>query len=298
MDYRKPALTFEAQLQQLKDRGLNVADEPAALQWLSQVSYYRLSAYSLPFRQSDRFAPGTDFSDIAALYDFDRRLRLLMLDAIERIEVSVRTALTYDLAHAHGPFGHVDHRNFAPAFRHARFMEELAKEEARAKETFAEHFRATYTSEAHLPIWMATELISFGALSQLYAHASPTIRRSVASRYGVQESVFGNWLHALSYVRNVCAHHKRLWNRDLAIRPMIPRNDRVLSRLNMSNRRFAAIFAVAIHLIRRIAPDSTWAERVGDLFGESPFVPLPPVGFGAFSSARQFVQRFGASEQS
>ena len=296
MDYRKPALSFEAQLHQLKERGLAVADEAGALRWLSQVSYYRLSAYSLPLRRDDRFVAGTDFGDIVVLYDFDRRLRLLMLDAIERIEVSVRTALTYEIAHAYGPFGHVEPLNFDPAFRHARFMGELAREEARAKETFAEHFRSKYTSEVHLPIWMATELISFGALSQLYAHASPAIRRRVASRYGVPENIVGNWLHVLSYVRNVCAHHKRLWNRVLAIRPMIPRNDQVLSGLPINNQRFASILAVSVHLLQRIAPASAWPSRVGELFEESPFVPLAPIGLGAFSSVNEFVARFASSE--
>jgi len=292
MDYRKPALTFQEQLQQLKDRGLSIRDEGQALHWLAQVSYYRLSAYSHPFRRDDRFRDGTDFGDVIALYDFDRRLRLLMLDAIERIEVSVRTALTYEIGHAFGPFGHVDSNNFAPGFRHADFMVELAKEEGRARETFARHFRSKYTAEAHLPIWMATELISFGTLSQLYAHLSPAIRRAIASRYGVPEAVFGNWLHTLSYVRNVCAHHKRLWNRELAIRPMIPRHHRVWSRLNIDNRRFAAAMAVSVHLMKQIAPASAWTGRVCKLFDDCTFVPLGPMGLEDLGGVRGLVERW------
>jgi len=292
MNYRKRALTFDAQLAQLKDRGLSVRDEGQALHWLANVSYYRLSAYSLPFRHDDRFHPGTDFSDIVDLYVFDRRLRLLLLDAIERIEVASRTAVTYEISHALGAFGYADRSNFSPKFQHGRFLADVSKEEGRANETFVEHFRKKYTSEIHLPIWMVTELISFGALSQLYAHLSPQLRSRVAVRYHVHESVFANWLHALSYVRNVCAHHKRLWNRELAIRPMVPRNDRRWARLSIDNTRLAASLAVIAHLLQCVAPGSEWADRVAELFDAYPNVPRAAMGFKPGDDVRKVLGSF------
>lgn len=96
-----------------------------ALRWLTSVNYYRLSAYFLPFKIGDGFRPGTDFNDIAGLYIFDRKLRLLMLDAIERVEVAIRTAVTYEIAHAYGRFGHTISANFLPTFEHERFMSDL-----------------------------------------------------------------------------------------------------------------------------------------------------------------------------
>ncbi|MEO7149850.1 MAG: Abi family protein [Rhodanobacteraceae bacterium] len=127
MRYLKPALTFEEQLDLLHQRGLIVCDADRALHWLRNISYYRLSAYCLPFKDGDAFRPGIAFDDIAGLYIFDRKLRLLVLDAIERIEVAVRTAVTYEIAHAHGPFGHTDPANFAPGFDHARFMAAVSR---------------------------------------------------------------------------------------------------------------------------------------------------------------------------
>ncbi len=132
MHYTKPALTFEQQLDLLQQRGLTVADPDRALHWLRHISYYRLSAYCLPFKDGNAFRPGTSFDDIAGLYIFDRKLRLLVLDAIERIEVAIKTAITYEIAHAYGPFRHAAYGNFAPEFGHARFMDELEAEERRA----------------------------------------------------------------------------------------------------------------------------------------------------------------------
>ena len=77
MHYDKPALTFEEQLELLRQRGLEVADPERAIRWLRHVSYYRLSAYCLPFKEGEAFRPGTDFDDVAGLYIFDRKLRLL-----------------------------------------------------------------------------------------------------------------------------------------------------------------------------------------------------------------------------
>src|SRR5687767_3304096 len=110
MHYNKPALSFEAQITQLEERGLIIEDHDRARRWLSRVSYYRLSAYFLPFKVQgqDRFQEGASLGQICDLYNFDRRLRLLLLDAIERIEVALRTALTYEIAHRYGPFGHTD----------------------------------------------------------------------------------------------------------------------------------------------------------------------------------------------
>jgi len=92
MHYLKAALSFPDQLAQLQQRGLHVTDPDRALHWLRRVSYYRLSAYFLPFKNGESFRPGTEFNDVAGLYIFDRKLRLLVLDAIERIEVALRTS--------------------------------------------------------------------------------------------------------------------------------------------------------------------------------------------------------------
>ena len=100
--YNKPPLTFDEQLNRLLVRGLIVENRELALSTFSTISYYRLSAYWYPFRQrnadgkaTDNYISNTKFEEPLALYEFDRQLRLLVLDAIERIEVALRTKITH-----------------------------------------------------------------------------------------------------------------------------------------------------------------------------------------------------------
>jgi abortive infection bacteriophage resistance protein len=169
--YKKPALTYSEQLSLLESRGLIVLDRELAIRWLSRVSYYRFSAYLHTYRipGSDNYKPETCFATIADLYNFDRQLRLMMLDAIQRIEVWLRTAVTYELAHRCGPFGYLQKTAFNKGFDHKLFRKMLRSEHERSKESFVQHYREKYTGENHLPIWMATEVLTFGTLSMLYS---------------------------------------------------------------------------------------------------------------------------------
>lgn len=277
MHYTKQALTFPGQLALLQQRGLNVADPDRALHWLQRVSYYRLSAYFLPFKDDENFRPGTEFNDIAGLYIFDRKLRLLILDAIERIEVALRTSVTYEIGHAFGAFGYTNPANFAPNFNHPKFMDELSIEERRAKETFVSHFHGKYTNEAHLPVWMATELLSFGTVSMFYKSLKPAIKSRIAAEYGVSDRHLASWLHALSYIRNVCAHHKRLWNRELAIKPQLPTRSLAWPHALQSNERLYCILVILQHMLKVISPHCHWRDRLFALFDEHPNVPSDPM---------------------
>lgn len=279
MRYLKPALTFDQQLDLLRQRGLTVRDPARALRWLQSVSYYRLSAYCLPLKDGERFCPETDFNDIAGLYIFDRKLRLLVLDAIERIEVSIRTSVTYEIGHAYGAFGHTDPTNFVPGFDHSRFMSELLDEERRARETFALHFRQQYAEEPHLPVWMATELLSFGTISRLYQSLDPKLRQHIAAPYAVDAQFLVSWLHTLTYVRNVCAHHKRLWNRQLAIKPRFPSRSLAWPHQVPDNGRLYAVLVVLRHMMKLNSPNSKWVERLHDLLAAHSTAPQSAMGF-------------------
>ena len=160
---------------------------------------------------TDRFRPGTTFNQILDLYEFDSSLRLLVLEALDNIEVCARAVITYHLAKELGVFGYADSANFAVSYNHAEFMKILKREEGRSSEVFIGHYRGKYTSETELPVWMATELISFGALSKMYEHLRTSLRKKIAREFNQPQPVFVSWLHALTAIRNVCAHHSRLW---------------------------------------------------------------------------------------
>ncbi|MDR0967074.1 MAG: Abi family protein [Myxococcales bacterium] len=273
VSYDKPALTFEDQLDQLIRRGLVVEDRARALSVLERVSYYRLSAYWHPFRRptesgvpSDDFVKGTSFDRAVVLYELDRELRVLFFDAIERVEIALRTAVTYALGHAFGAFAHMDAKNFESprAFDHAEWLVALRKESERAKETFVEHYRQKYEGFPKLPIWMASELIAFGTLSKLFAMMPADQKSTIAKQWGFSAGDAESFIHALSHIRNICAHHGRLWNRVLGVRPKFP-NGQGRWPEQIDNSRVYFLLYLLRHVTRTDERCDAWAMRLFDL---------------------------------
>jgi len=277
--YSKPALNFNDQLAKLRDRGMIVRDETQAIHWLKTISYYRLSAYFHPFKRSDEtYQPGTHFDNIQILYGFDRKLRLLLLDAIERIEIALRAAVIYNISAKFGAFGHCDPRAFVADFRHQDFLDELRLAESESHELFVQHFRSKYATNEHLPIWMATELLSLGSVSRMFKSLTADLFKKVVKGFNGHELFLPSWIHSLSYVRNICAHHSRLWNRSLAIRPRLPEPVPWFPYRIPSNANIYCILVIAHHLLRTIAPEETWTSRVVCLCDDYPDVPLQALG--------------------
>jgi len=257
MQYSKPALTFDDQISLLQSRGLVISDPAFAKAVLSRISYYRLSAYYRPFWESrDVFKPGTTFEQIVYLYEFDRKLRLVVMDGIERIEVALRTSITYAISFSTGPFGHVNHSSFTVELDHAKFIQQVREEEERCRETFVEHYRTKYTSQEHLPIWIASELLPFGTMSKLFRCMTKGLNYSIANNdFGMPYKVLASWLHTLTVVRNMCAHHRRLWNRELPVRPIGLPN-------GISQKRLFGVLTLMAILLDRISPGCGWKQSV------------------------------------
>lgn len=275
MRYNKPSLSFDQQYDLLLSRGLIIPDRLRAQRWLRHISYYRLSAYFLPFKVGEQFVEGTTFDQVAGLYIFDRKLRLIVMDAIERFEVALRTGLTYGIAHKYGPFGHVEPSSFDSRFDHEEFLEELQEAEARSREAFVGHYRKKYVSEDHLPLWMASELISFGRLSRIYKNSHPDIKKSFARRLDVADvKIVSSWLHTLNYVRNVCAHHSRLWNREIAVKPILPRVSPAWPYQTAGNDRLYSVLLIIRHALVCTWPQCQWRDRLFGLFDQHPDVNL------------------------
>lgn len=278
LKYFKPATTYEQQADLLLQRGL-AANRDVLLRRLQSVGYYRLCAYWHPFkRPDDSFEPGTNFDTIWQRYTFDRQLRLLVMDGIERVEVAVRTVLLTELALRGGPFVHLDIRNFhgVASDTHARFVAELRDGAQRSREVFVDHFRATYDEFPDLPIWAAAEIMSFGHMLTLFNMSGKHVQNTVAARYNLPGIVLQSWLLTLNYVRNLCAHHSRLWNRELAIRPAIPyakRHPEWHGTVPIDNRRVFAVLTLLHYLLRRVAPQTHWRNRVFAVFDRFPDVP-------------------------
>jgi abortive infection bacteriophage resistance protein len=285
MKYTKEPLTFHKQVDLLIDRGLMVADRELLLVHLNNVNYYRLSAYWYPFRSPDEtLRPGTTFEMIWRRYTFDRQLRLLVMDAIERVEIAVRTQLTNIFTLKYGAFGHLKKDNLPNIIpeRWNELVHKIRDEAGHSQERFVEHFRQKYEKETDLPLWMAVELMTFGMLFTLFRGTESEIKRNVATVYGISAEVLTSWLHCLNQIRNICAHHGRLWNRVLGIRPAIPRRNKHPewhAPVEVGNERLFAVLTLLRYLLAYVAPTSRWPERVKGLLADYADIPLKPMGF-------------------
>ncbi|GAA2240533.1 Abi family protein [Promicromonospora sukumoe] len=293
-NYAKPYLTPAQQAALLARRGTDLVGSDAA-RALETIGYYRLSAYWYPYRnidprqtsraqrvhRSSAVPDGTPFTQILDLYTFDQRIKMAVMEAIERIEVAVRVQIA-DVLGRRSPFGQhqaacldgafTGRRPGEAASRHERWLDRLREQQRRSSEDFVQHFRTKYSGD--LPIWTAIELLDFGAMATLFTGLKRVDRDAVAARLGVVDehrrgdgSVLANWLRVLNFVRNTCAHHARLWNRHFTEKVRTSalggmKNLRHLQHISERDRaRFYPALAVIWHLMSAIAPGSSWHAR-------------------------------------
>lgn len=291
MTYNRPWKSFDDQLALLEQRGMNIGDRAAARAYLERIGYYRLSAYWYPFRQftisqdaqtrkvvataSNQFHADTHFLDAVHLYLFDKHLRLLLLDALERIEVAVRV----DMAHLLGKrntFAYRDKSEFHPRFSGRKnrqgveafteWQNKYAGLLARSKEDFVSHYRKHHGQD--LPVWVAIEVWDFGALSQLFAMMKVSDQEHIARKYGVDDfGVFASWLRSLNYLRNLAAHHSRVWNRNIVEQPKLPVPgaihwcDAFIGKADLIAKPFL-LLAILRHMVRVVCPNTEWHLRI------------------------------------
>jgi len=285
MKYDKPPLSFEEQADLLISRGL-IVDRTLLIAGLKNVNYYRLSGYFYPYRQpNDSYKPGTTFEKVWRHYTFDRRLRLIVMDAIERFEVSIKTQLIYALAHSIGAFGYAESTNFPNLSfeEHERLIKTITSEADRSKEKFVAHFRLKYGDpHKHLPLWMAGEIMSFGRALTIYRGMPDQIKRNIAAHYGIPDEILTSWLKTINVIRNICAHHSRLWNKELGVKPRIPRSKKYPewhAPVAISQNRIFGILTILHYLLRITAPQSKWKTRLNNLLDEYPEISRWSMGF-------------------
>jgi abortive infection bacteriophage resistance protein len=278
--YTKGPLTFGDQLLLLLRRGLHVEEPARAMLYLERVGYYRLMGYLFPLRKpdSDEYQPGASFEAVIKLYEFDQVLRVLVMEAIGHIEVAVRTAVTYQFGHAYGAFGHLDPANVAfDSVWHAKWLTGVDEEVGRARETFIDHYKNRYTAPAfpRVPIWMASEVMSLGTLSWLVKAMHTADRKAVAARFNLRAPVFVSWLHAVSVVRNISAHHGRCWNRVLGVKPVRPDDGswQYMAALYPIDRMYFMLQVLRALLKCCAADAGAWRARVTDHL--RPFLAIP-----------------------
>lgn len=266
MKYEKQFESYDQLADRLLGKGL-VADRSILTKKLAEIGYYRLSGYWYIFKQDDSFVKGTTLDQILDIYEFDRKLRLLTLDAIERIEIFFRSNLAHELAASYGAFGYLDGLslpNFTEVQR-ADFIHRCNRAYARSREPFALHFKQSYGDEHDLPpYWVLVGVLEFGTLFALYRGASNGVRKRLSRSFDVEPKVMDSWLVALNTTRNICCHHGRLWNRTLGTRPALPRrkNDmRWYGPFAIQADKPVAVLTILCHMLQTAKLDPDWASR-------------------------------------
>jgi abortive infection bacteriophage resistance protein len=302
MEYAKPFLSYDQQADYLISRGMIVNDRKRLIELLQVVCYCRMSGFWHPFKESSEdgswhFRPGTSLELIWAYYRFDRKLRFLFDDAIERIEVAIRAQVVNLYTERKSPFAYID--EVFPKWE--KYKEKIKSTESRAgivngvcegkcEHTFVKEFYKKYgDSHEHLPFWMFIDLVDFGFLTLFLKNADIGIKKQIAKCLNLQPNVLDSWLRSLNSLRNSCAHHSRIWNQAWGTRTSFPRMKS--QRLwyysyshehkkwmapqgqrecptSVSCNKTAHLLFICRYLLRKIAPKSQWHHRVDALFAE------------------------------
>ena len=290
--YTKPWLSVPDQVELLKSRGLVVNDVGNAERLLNHVGYYRLRGYALAFEvagQPHKFVPGTTIEQLRDAVDFDARLRRQTSRILSVIETDLRTTVASAFGKAHGPFGHIDVGNFLRSFskvpekrgpntKHEDWLKQVRKTTKQSAELFARHFKATYVEFPDLPIWAATEVMTFGSVCRMVDNLKRDDLEPICEHYEVSVQKVGGWLLACNNLRNSCAHHARVWDRLRSVPPGLPKSDaRFRPPLLPTNKRIFATLMVAVWLARRIDSPffdiEAWIKEMKSLLEERPNVP-------------------------
>jgi abortive infection bacteriophage resistance protein len=282
--YSKPFLSYPTQLSLLKQRGMKFADEGKALHLLKRIGYYRLSTYWRPLlvdKQTLAFKSNAEFETAFALYKFDREFRQLILSELEKIEVAVRVQMVYSLSTAHGSFWMDNEALFADPEMYRATLAKINGELQRCDEEFILSFKARYANPLP-PSFITLEITSFGALSRLYDNLKVgPVRREIAESFGLADKTFASWLHGFVYLRNVCAHHARLWNKPMQIQPLFPRHIHYtwLADKTVSNNRVYYALSMIVYFLNTVNPKHTFRQRLNALFAKYPNVDRRAMGF-------------------
>lgn len=302
LTFTKPALSVDELVARLAERGLEIPDRERSARYLRHIGYYRLSPYTIPFQTGvpeHLFREGIGFDDVLDLYVFDRQLRLIVLDALERVEVALRAALTDHMSTTYeDPQWYEDVRHFRQQSRHVGLLKIVrttcddrlggapdAGQDALVHRSALEHYLTTYGGPELPPSWLMVETLTIGQLSTAYRNlARRSDRNAVAARLGLTSTVLESWIQTYARVRNICAHHGRLWNAGLGVYPAIPTSSTISwlrAEGSMPDRSRQRLYPVLVSLqsvLDTVSPRSGWAARLHGLLSERP--PMNLAGMG------------------
>ncbi len=278
-------------LERLSERGLIFEDQEKAKSVLKFISYYRFTGYGLSFEVYDGnkkrlniYKNGTRFEDILYRYDFDRQLRILVGDAIERVEIAIRTCITQTLAIKYKDSHWILNQNLFKSNYDQPFLIEKIKKEIgynspkkiATGEVFIRHYFKTYKEPSLPASWMVAEVLTIGNWSILFENLGKLKDQKEISRiFDLPVDELISWLHALTYLRNLYAHHSRIFNRHFIIKPKFSQKIPV----HLKNDRFAYFAAILLYFLNKISPEHHWNVKLDELFKKYPLINIEELGF-------------------
>lgn len=288
MHYSRPSLTIDQQLQLLIDYKLHVEDEECAKRYLANIGFTRLLPYRVPFFAEDKnYKPGATFQGFVDLYLFDRRLRFHCMEAIDRIEISIRTVISNILSLKYGPFWYMYPDVFKDGFAtrengHKKLIKDIewltGKNDPDRRDPACADYYDKFKSPALPPCWIVTDVLPMGAWSIIYSNIRKTkLKKLISKHYDFEDDdVFASIIHSLTITRNICAHHARLWNRRLP--PKVKGVDKFVHagiEVNSTYCQLAVIYA----MLRSFTRKSEWHGRLFNLVEKCPLCINTHMGF-------------------
>lgn len=282
--YKQLPLTVDQQIELLKEKKLIIEDEDRARYWLSHVSYYRLKNYTFSFKDindNNNFIPNTSFDQVVNLYLFDRKLKLIIFDGLEAIEVAIKTMLSNTLSNAHGAHWYLEETKFGEKFEYEKFMEVVKEEYADPDEHSVKVFKTIYTELP--PSWMIMEFLTFGTVSKIFEHITARQEKlAICWHFNLPDNVLMSWLHCFTHMRNRCAHHARFVYRSVKHEPILPSRKKhtFLQEVEDVDRSslYAALSCMQL-LIEKINPDASFKPDLLTLIDKNPDINYSRMGF-------------------
>lgn len=279
--YTKPAKSPADLVRQLKQRGLIIADEARAERYIDNIGYYRLSAYMYPFlsapKTAHQFKTGVTFDRVLRLYRFDKKLRILLFNEIEKIEVAFRAAVVNTITDRTGDIFWMTN----PAYVNSNTSSLIQREYSHSTEDFIEHFKRTY-SDPYPPAWILSEILPFGNITWIFRNLSNSNKKAVAKKFYLHAPVLESWMNIVTLTRNSCCHHARVWNK---VNSIIPNDMSGMTRpwITTSTDKRKTYYNICIikYFLDIISPNNDFKKKLLTLFLAFPEIDLNAMGFNA-----------------
>ena len=277
--YNKPALSLNELAELMLERGVKGITVDELKQRLRFVSYYRLRGYTYIYQDNAKedapFKPGTQWKRIWDDYCFDQDLRMLMFDGISRYEIAFRSVVVATLSEEYGGQWYEETELFESDECCKDLLKELDALWKRSKEEFKEHYLSSYDDSVRPPAWMMFETATMGIVNKIYSKLKNSLeaKKSVLHTFGFKRAdVFISWNHHLNYVRNICAHHARLFSKKLVIKPLAYKRSGIEWGANRAdNASVYASICILVRLLSYCMPEYQFVQRIQTLLSNASF---------------------------